>query len=209
VFIPLVDVLRCPNAHEETWLVASIYRADNRDIRVGTLGCPICTAEYPIRDGVVVFDDAVLPPPYTAPDEEEAVRLAAALDLTDARMTTVLQGDWGVQAPIIAGMSPVQLILVNPPDGVASGDGVSIVRAVSAPLARGSTDAAAFDASASPAMIASLVASLRPGGRLVGPASTAIPDGATELARDDDIWVAHAEGATTNAPISLARRRRE
>jgi uncharacterized protein YbaR (Trm112 family) len=207
VFIPLVDVLRCPNAHEETWLVASIDRADNRDIRTGMLGCPICTAEYPIRDGVVIFDEAVPPPQYLAPSDEEAMRLAAALDLTDARMTAVLEGAWGAQAPIIAGMSPVQLILVNPPDGIVSGDGVSIVRAVSAPLARGSIDAAAFDASASPAMIASLVASLRPGGRLVGPASTAMPDGATELARDDDIWVAHVEGGTTSAPISLTRRR--
>ena len=209
MFIPLVDVLRCPNAHEETWLVASIDRADDRDIRAGTLGCPICTAEYPIRDGVVIFDEAVPPPPYRAPSEEDAVRLAAALDLTDARMTAVLQGDWGAHAPIIVGMSPVQLILVNPPDGIASGDGVSIVRAVSASLARGSVDAAAFDGSASPAMIASLVASVRLGGRLVAPASIAMPDGATELVRDDDIWVAHVEGGATSAPISLARRRRE
>ena len=206
MFISLVDILRCPNAHEETWLVASIDRADNRDIRVGTLGCPICTGEYPIRDGIVIFDEALPPPPYHAPSEEDAIRLAAALDLTDARMIAVLQGDWGVQAPIIAGMSPVQLILVNPPDGITSGDGASIVRAASAPLARGSVDAAAFDGSASPAMIASLVASLRPGGRLVAPASTPMPEGATELVRDDDIWVAHVEGAATSAPISLARR---
>jgi uncharacterized protein YbaR (Trm112 family) len=209
VFIPLVDVLRCPNTHDETWLVASIDRADNRDILAGTLGCPICMAEYPIRDGVVVFDEAATHPPYYAPSEGDAVRLAAALDLTDARMTAVLQGAWGGQAPIIAAMSPVRLLLINPPDGIASGDGVSIVRAAAAPLARGSANAAAFDASASPAMIASLVASVRPGARLIGPASSAVPAGATELARDDEIWVAHVEGATTSAPVSLARRRRE
>ena len=209
MFVPLVDVLRCPNPHEETWLVASIDHADTRDILRGTLGCPICMAEYPIRDGVVVFDETVPAAPYHAPSEEDAVRLAAALDLTDARMTAALQGTWGAQAPLVAGMSPVQMLLINPPDGIASGDGVSILRVAAAPLAAGSINAAAFDASASGAMITSLVASLRPGGRLIGPAASALPAGATELARDEDVWVAHVEGGTTSAPVSLARRRRE
>jgi hypothetical protein len=55
VFIPLVDSLRCIAGHEETWLVASIERSDERDIRRGFLGCPICFAEYPIRDGIAYF----------------------------------------------------------------------------------------------------------------------------------------------------------
>jgi uncharacterized protein YbaR (Trm112 family) len=205
MFTPLVDILRCPNAHDETWLVASIDRSEERDIREGTLGCPICLAEYPIRDGVVRFADVASSPPATQ-RESDAVRLAAALDLTEARMTAVLHGVWGALAPIVRGMSPAQLLLVNPPLGIASGDGVSIVQANTAPIAHGSADAVAFDASASDAMIASLVAILKGGGRMLGPAATSLPDGLIELARDDEVWVAQLEPGAVSSPIQLKRR---
>lgn len=207
MFIPLVDILRCPTVHEETWLVASIDRAQERDIVEGMLGCPSCFAEYPIRDGVVVFDSEAPRAADRAPREDDAVRLAAALDLTDARMTAVLQGEWAAHAPLVVGMAPAQLILVNAPNSIASGDGVSLVRAPIAPLAHGSVHAAAFDASASPEMIASLVASLRANGRLLGPASVPIPPGLTELVRDDEVWVAQmGASAVTSAPVALGRR---
>jgi len=209
VFIPLVDVLRCPNAHDDTWLVASIDRAEARDIVEGTLGCPACLAEYPIREGVVRFSDGVARPPLRAAREEDAIRLAAALDLTDARMTAVLQGEWGALAPLIRGLSPAQLLLVNPPEGIASGDGVSIVLAGAAPIARGAATAAAFDAGAGPAMIASLVGALRGGGRMVGPASQPVPSGLIELARDDGLWVAQLEPRdAVSAPVVPTRRAR-
>src|SRR5512140_104168 len=98
MLIPLVDALRCIRPHEDTWLVASIDRAEDRDIIEGTLGCPSCLAEYPIHDGVVHFD-AVARPAYRAPTEDDALRLAAALDLVDPRTTAVLHGSWGAYAP--------------------------------------------------------------------------------------------------------------
>ena len=115
MFIPLVDILRCPTPHDETWLVASIDRAEERDIIEGMLGCPICLAEYPIRDGIVYFAERRAPIRRAPPDETEAMRLAAALDLTDARMTAVLQGAWGAHAQLVRGVSPAQLLLLNPP----------------------------------------------------------------------------------------------
>src|SRR5437868_5022464 len=157
MFIPLVDILRCIRPHEDTWLVASIERAEERDIIEGTLGCPSCLAEYPVRDGVAIFDPGVVRPEYHQPSEHDVVRLAAALDLVDPRMTAVLHGSWGAYAPVLRGMSPVPLVLVNPPEGIASGDGVSIALAATTPVARGSVNAAAIDAGASDAMIASLV----------------------------------------------------
>jgi uncharacterized protein YbaR (Trm112 family) len=206
MFLPLVDVLRCPVVHEETWLVASIDRAEDRDIITGALGCPQCLAEYPIRDGIVDFGGVERLPDYRAPDEGDAMRLAAALDLTDARMTAVLQGAWACQAPLIRGFSPAALLLLNAPEGIATGDGLSLVRAGRAPLASASMNAAAFDADATPEMIASLVRALKPSGRLLGPVSVAVPDGATELVRDDEVWVAQAGAATTSAPIALIRK---
>jgi uncharacterized protein YbaR (Trm112 family) len=208
MFIPLVDSLRCPRAHEDTWLVASIDLAEERHIREGILGCPKCLAEYPIREGIVYFAEPALDDDNTTqPNEEDAVRVAAALDLTDARMTAVLHGSWGVHAPIMRGFSPAQLILLNPPRTVASGDGISIVYADTAPIARAIANGVAFGANASAAMRDSLVATLKAGGRLLGPTSHPVPPEVRELARDADVWVARLESsAMVSAPILPTRR---
>jgi len=209
MFIPLVDMLRCIRPHEETWLVATIDRAEDRDIIDGTLGCPSCLAEYPIRDGIVIFDPGVSRPGYRRPSEQDVVRLAAALDLVDPRMTAVLDGSWGAYAPMLRGVSPVSLLLVNPPEGIMSGDGVSIVLAATAPIAPSSVNAVAIGGGASDAMIASLVRALRGGGRMVGPVTMALPDNLVEITRDSDLWVARLDAeATVSAPILPTRRSR-
>lgn len=208
MFIPLVDTLRCPNAHEETWLVASIDRAEDRDIVEGTLGCPICSAEYPIHDGVVDFGGSAARPAFRAADEHQALKLAAALDLTDARNVAVLQGMWGAHAPLIRSMSPSQLLLINPPEGVVSGDGVSIVLAPRAPLAAASVNAVALDAHATAEMVASLIRGLRAAGRVVAPLERATPGELTELARDEDVWVAARDPEeTSSTPIGITMRK--
>jgi uncharacterized protein YbaR (Trm112 family) len=209
MLITLVDLLRCPKPHPETWLVASIDRVELRDIVAGTLGCPECRSEYPIRDGIVHFDDDVVPPAPRAATDAEAMRLAAALDLTDARMIAVLEGEWGSLAPLLRGLTPVPLLLVNPPAGITSGDGISIIVAGRAAIAQASVDAVAAGGDASPAMVESLKASLRAGKRMLAPASIAIPADFTELARDDDVWVARLDTQlVTSAPIMPARRAR-
>jgi hypothetical protein len=207
VFVPLVDLLRCTRPHTDTWLVASIDRAHGRYIVDGTLGCPTCLAEYPIRSGIAFFSAPRPRAAHMRPDEASAVRVAAALDLTDARMTAVLHGSWGVHAQFILGVSPSQLLLLNPPDEVVVGDGLSGVVSDVAPLAPGSVSAAAIDTPITPTLLDSLRRSLRPGGRLLGPAVLAIPDGFTELARDADVWVARLDAAMTeSAPVPLTRR---
>jgi hypothetical protein len=209
VFVPLVDSLRCPNPHDETWLVASIEEADERDIKRGLLGCPSCYAEYPVVDGIVVFGCDVTRPAFVSPSEKEATRLAAALDLTDARMTAVFVGAWGAHAPLVRAMSPAHLLLLNPPQGVVSGDGVSIIVAEGSPIAAGSMDAVAIDDTASDAVVAKLRAALRGGRRMLGPVSRPVPPFLTELARDDEVWVAQLEpGAVTSAPVPLSKRSR-
>ena len=97
MFIELVDALRCPNAHEESWLVASAARMEFRHIVEGTLGCPVCKAQYPVRRGVVDFRRAGTStvPQHAPPDETEAARLAAFLDLTDRAGFAVWNGVGG------------------------------------------------------------------------------------------------------------------
>lgn len=207
MFIPLVDILRCVNPHEETWLVASIERADDRFIIEGTLGCPACLAEYAIRDGVVYFTETRMETPNVNPDDSAAMRLAAALDLTEPRKTALLQGSWGAHAQLVRGFSPAQLVLLNPPSGTTSGDGVSVIVSDKVPLAQQSIDAMAVDDSFGLTAAATLPA-LKRGGRLLAPISTPMPHGFNELARDDEVWVARVDDREiVSAPILPTRRR--
>jgi hypothetical protein len=207
VFIPLVDILRCVRPHADTWLVASIERADERFIIEGTLGCPTCLAEYPVRSGVVYFTDRVMAAPPTEPRESDGMRIAAALDLTEPRMTAVIHGAWAAHSQFVRGFSPSQLLLLNPPYGMASGDGMSVLVSEVAPLAQASIDAVALDAPVSDALFTSVRASLRRGARVLAPVATPIPDGFTELARDEDVWVARLDDAAiVSAPVMPTRR---
>jgi hypothetical protein len=55
VFIELTEILRCPNDHLESYMVAAPMTMDGRRIVRGVVGCPECQAEFPIVDGVVYF----------------------------------------------------------------------------------------------------------------------------------------------------------
>lgn len=214
MFIELVDILRCPNLHEETWLVLAARRVEDRDVLEGTLGCPICEAEYPIVDGVAHFGRGsprrtIAAPPH---DEEEALRLAAQLDLAEPRGYAVLVGATAAHGPVVATMTDVQLLLVDPPAGIGMGHGLSGLTmpdgAVTMPVAHGSARGIVLDSSATPELARAAVDVLRPTGRLVGPVCLPVPEGVTELARDDREWVAERNPvAASSGIISLVRRR--
>src|SRR6266704_1416524 len=48
-------MLRCPERHEEGFLVLSTGEMLGRMVRSGMLGCPVCGKEYPIVRGVAHF----------------------------------------------------------------------------------------------------------------------------------------------------------
>ncbi|MFY7947713.1 MAG: hypothetical protein ACOVRP_00720, partial [Gemmatimonas sp.] len=76
----LLDALRCPRPHDESWLVAMVHHAEGADLRDADLACPVCGAEFVIHEGVARFDPPVGPPPAV---ELEAMRLAAMLGVTE------------------------------------------------------------------------------------------------------------------------------
>ena len=191
MFIELVDALRCPVPHEESWLVAAAVRMESRHIVEGTLGCPVCSAEYPIRDGVVDFRRAggsIVA--SSAPREADlALRMAALLNLADAQGFAVLLGEWGAQAHELASLVETPLVLVDPPAGIVGGPGVSVVRCDGEiPLAIGTARAMALD-DGSTARVASAVRATRTKGRIMAPVSVSVPEAVTELARDETMWV--------------------
>jgi uncharacterized protein YbaR (Trm112 family) len=210
MFIELVEMLRCPNRHEETWLVLAADRTDGRDIMEGTLGCPICHAEYSIVAGVARFGEAATTR-TSRPDESESLRLTALLDLSDARGYAILVGETGSHARGMRELTDVQLLLVDPPAGVDMGKGLSGLTTNAAsllPLAGASARAIALDDGATPAMLDAALPVLAPGGRLLAPVRLPLPDGVSEIVRDGRHWLAERlRTAVASGIVSIDRRR--
>lgn len=215
MFVELVDRLRCVRAHEDSWLVLAARRTVDRHVMDGLLGCPICRAEYPIRDGVADFRaDATLQGAHAdaspaAPTEEEVVRLAALLSLADVRAPVVLAGGWQPLVAALADAVPASYLVVNPTAALDGREELSALHAAGAlPLADGSVHGVALDASTADdvGLVAGAVRALRPRGRLVAPVSLALPAGLRELARDARHWVAERdEAAPASRPVPLRR----
>jgi uncharacterized protein YbaR (Trm112 family) len=212
MFIELLDLLRCPNDHEESSLVLAARQTEGRDVTEGVLGCPVCQAEYPITAGVARFDvGAPATTPSVPPDENAAVRLAATLDLTGHRGYAILVGTWGNHAPLVRDLTDVPLMLVNPPADVEMGAGLSGLTIgshwTSLPLATARARAVALDDTIMPTQLASVLATVSPGGRILAPVSLPLPNGVTELARDGEHWIAErAQTPIASGIISLGRR---
>lgn len=215
--VDLIDRLRCPNEHTDTWLVAAASRTAQRQLIEATLGCHECGAEFELRDGELWFGARVESQPMRV-SADEAMRAAALLKLEE-RGLYVLEGGWGSLAAALQQVLDVDLILVDPPAEVsaraaaaaaASGGGEDVVgkctlRGVGDrwPIASASLHGIAIDR-ATRACLADALRILRSGGRLIAPANAAVPSGARELARDDRHWVAEKVGDV----IPLARARR-
>jgi uncharacterized protein YbaR (Trm112 family) len=215
MFVELVDLLRCPRPHEDTWLVAASEATAGRHIVRGTLGCPVCEAEYPIRDGVVLFDadaaaanapaDAPLPHWDDGERAAEAMRLAALLDLSTSGGTVVLGGTWQLCADALLDLADVRVLLVDPPRAPDMREEVSAVRGAVLPIAPNAVRGIALDdRTATPDRVTAAAHALRPRGRLVAPVAAALPDSVTELARDARHWVAEREPAPPKL-VPLAR----
>ncbi len=202
MFIELVDSLRCPHDHEESWLVLSTERMDGRNVLDGVLGCPVCRGRYRIAGGVVDLrtgDHAPRTGPAVAhepppSDPEQAMRLAAFLNLSDGGGYAVLVGAWTRYAAGVLALADTHLLLVNPEPGVVIGPGRSgLLVDTGLPVAPASARALALDAGAGPEFLAAALRGVQAKGRVLAPAALPLPDGVTELARDTSVWVAERD----------------
>jgi hypothetical protein len=216
MFIEMVDSLRCINAHDETWLVAASRRTVDRDIVDGVLGCPICSAEYPIVDGVAQFaggaaadENAEPGRPAAASDPaqitpDDSMRLAAMLALSEPGGFVLLAGEWGSHAHALHELTAVQVMVLNPVAGIMSGGGVSLLTARERlPLAAGSARAVALDGGAGE-FLGDALRVVRSRGRVVADAALPVAEQLRELARDESVWVAEAPIAAS-PPVTLRR----
>jgi hypothetical protein len=214
MFIELVDSLRCLEPHEQTWLVAAVTRMDGRHIAEGTLGCPICRREYPVRGGVGWFTSAAgnaadLPPLPSAVDDDRLTRAAALLGLTEGGGIVVLGGPWVDVANELPTLGVAHAVVLNAATSDASAQEVSaIVVDDRLPFAPAAVRAVALGGdTATVSLLSSAAGALRSRGRLVAPAAVPVPATVTELARDDADWVGERD-AVASPPVTLRSSRR-
>lgn len=184
MFIELTDMLRCPRDHEESYLVLVPERMDARRVVTGLLGCPVCQAEYPVREGVADFGGA--PPSSAGGAVADAAALQAFLGLDGRGGYVVLAGSAAAAAhELAAAEAGVHVVAVNPPAGVPSGVMVSVLRAPDRlPFkTRHARGVVLGDDCSSAAWTAEGARVLLPGLRLVVLADVPVPAGVTELAR--------------------------
>jgi len=212
MFIEMLDLLRCVKAHEDTWLVASLKAISSRFVLDGTLGCPVCHAEYSIRKGIADF--RIGGEPEQLPDQialsgsrdELATRIGAFLNVTEPGATVVLGGSWAEAAQELSVMTETRVLALNPGKRVEESESVGLLRVShEIPLAPASAIGVALDASFPVSIISSALKVVRPGGRIVGPATMDVPTDLAVLARDASYWV--AEKPLETVPLRRSRTR--
>ena len=213
--VELTEILRCPNAHAESPLVASATRQVERRILQGTLGCPVCGREYPIQDGVVEFRTSVAPEggarsgEYSgASKDEAAVRLAAQLNLTEPGRRVLLCGSYAMLAPQLTVMFDAICLTcgVAPTAERHVATHASVLRVdATLPLAPSSLYGCAIDAAHVMHLgLDQILRLVRVRGRLVASADSPLLPGLQVLARDDLEWV--AERTADVVPLKRAAR---
>ena len=125
--IELTEMLRCPERHDEGFLVLSTGEMVGRMVRSGVLGCPKCGREYRIVNGVAHFSGSgergaglSVAPSGTAPRSPlpvDAQTLQALLDLSGPGGYVLLLGFAARHAAGLAGlMGGIHFVGVNAPD---------------------------------------------------------------------------------------------
>jgi uncharacterized protein YbaR (Trm112 family) len=209
MFTELIDALRCPQPHEDSWLVATSSQSANRHILHGLLGCPVCRRTYPIVDGVARFGDGLDAVPVSPLADDAVFRLAAQLHLVEAPAPILLIGAWSCAAEPLRRMLPHVSILVGDASAVpVLDDKLNAVRlpTSSLPFAAGAMRGVALSPShLSDAMLSECARVVRAGGRLVAPPDARLDTAAwRQLARDADVVVAERLPAAS-APVQLRR----
>ena len=201
MFIELIDLLRCPSDHEESWLVAALDKTNGRVVINGRLGCPVCGAEYPVRDGVAVFGDGRA----AATADVDAWRIAAFLDLRSPGKVVVLLGGPAALARQLIDSFGARVVLVDGREAIEPGENLALVRASDAsPLRGAAADGIVLGAGAAREDVANAARVLRSGGRIVLPASAPTPGGFDQLAADEHHRVLRKREVPAPVPLTRA-----
>jgi len=193
MFIELTDHLRCPAAHDEAFLVLLPETIENRQVRAGTLGCPVCNAAYPIKEGVVHFGVPSDRPTVRPSAPPPVAGLAAFLGLGGPGGYVGVVGDVGALArELVGALRGVHLAVVNAPAGTEGSDRVTLMESPSIPVKgrqlRGVVLGSGYGSDEK--WIADGVRVVLPGLRVVGAGPAPARDDLQILAAAEGWWVA-------------------
>jgi hypothetical protein len=190
VFIELTDHLRCPNDHQESFLVLLPGRMEGRSVLTGQLGCPVCGRTFELTNGVLDLGDA--------PDWAE--NGGSLLDAAAISTLTGLHGPGGYLTLVgnvasiwqeVAELNPgVALVAVNPPPGIAD-QRISVLRAGRLPLKSGSMRGVVLGRTygAKADWVSEAGRAVLPGLRVVGEGPDPSPAVIDLMASADGVWV--------------------
>jgi uncharacterized protein YbaR (Trm112 family) len=190
MFIELTDHLRCPADHDESYLVLLPDRVEDRSVRTGQLGCPVCGRTFAVVDGVLDVGGAPeLPATGPSPGAEALTALAG---LSGPGGYLVVVGAPGRDWRELAGRNPgVGLVLVNPPTAVGDEPGMSVLRGAVLPLKsrtmRGAILGEGFGSDAG--WIGEATRVVLPGLRVVGQGPDPAPEQVDLMASAAGLWV--------------------
>ena len=127
MFIELTDHLRCPAEHEEQYLVLLPDRIEDRSVREGRLGCPVCGRTFALEEGVLDLGGAPAPAETASALVPDAVAALAGLNGPGGYLALVgPPGDeWRGVAERLPG---VGLVAVNPGPRTVDQPGLSVLR---------------------------------------------------------------------------------
>ena len=144
MFIELTDHLRCPAEHEEQYLVLLPDRIENRSVRSGRLGCPVCGRSFVLEEGILDIGGG---PEPAAPSALTPEAILALTGLGGPGGYLVLVGEPGDRwRELAAGLPGVALVAVNPGPALEDQPGISVVRGARLPIKSRSMRAAVLGA---------------------------------------------------------------
>ena len=189
MFIELTDHLRCPADHEEQYLVLLPDRIEERSVRAGRLGCPVCGRTYLLEDGVLDLGGAPATPGPTALAPDGIAALAGLGGPGGWLALVGAPGDaWAELRELLRG---VGLVAVNPGPDTRDEAGISVIRAARLPLKSRSMRGVVLGPpyAADPAWVAEAARVVLPGLRVVGEGADPTPESIDVMASAGGVWV--------------------
>jgi|CXWL01.1.fsa_nt_gi hypothetical protein len=185
--IELTDHLRCPEPHDEAFLVLLPGRMDGRRVVAGELGCPICQWSVTWEDGIPDFGGGAVAAGDPPCDAEAVV---AMLGIEGAGGWLALAGTLAALAPDVSALLPgVGVVAINPPPLMRPDGGVQLLRSGRWPIKRHALRGVALGEGVAD-WTDQAVASVLPGLRVMGIAqSPAAATGWELLANAGGLWV--------------------
>jgi uncharacterized protein YbaR (Trm112 family) len=190
MFIELTDHLRCPNQHDESFLVLLPDKMEGRSVRTGHLGCPVCGRTFELVDGVLDTGEAPAPAESKSVLDADALTALAGLHGPGGYLTLVgpVAALWKDVAELLPG---VALVAVNPPDSVTDTAELSVLRSGRLPLKSGSMRGVVLGRpfADDPYWIREAARVVLPGLRVVGEGKDPAAEVLELLASADGVWV--------------------